>query len=74
MREDLATMKWCGRCDNCRWVCENHPDKPWLGGNACNCAGGGTPCPVCNRHSDENTPPELPDGFEAILLRNEAST
>jgi hypothetical protein len=65
-------MRWCARCDNSRWVCENHPDKPWLGDNACSCGGAGMPCPVCN-HSDEDTPPELPEGFEAIRLGNNDS-
>ena len=60
-------MKWCTRCDNSRWVCENHPDKPWLGEHACECGGAGAPCPVCNQ-SDEDTPPELPEGFEALAL------
>jgi hypothetical protein len=40
-------VKWCARCDNGRWVCENHPDKPWLGDSACGCGGAGEPCPVC---------------------------
>jgi hypothetical protein len=43
---------------------------PWLGEYACGCGGAGEPCPVCN-HSDESTPPELPEGFEAILLDND---
>ena len=25
-------MQACARCDNCRWVCENYTDRPWLGG------------------------------------------
>jgi hypothetical protein len=24
-------MRFCPRCDNCRWVCEAHPDRPWDG-------------------------------------------
>jgi hypothetical protein len=28
-----------------RLVCENHPDRPWEGANACTCAGAGAPCP-----------------------------
>ena len=38
----------CARCDNCRWVCENHTDRPWLGARACGCGGAGAPCPICN--------------------------
>jgi hypothetical protein len=52
-------MEWCARCDNSRWVCENRPNKPWLGENACGCGGAGEPCPICN-HPDEDTLPELP--------------
>src|SRR5262249_20648285 len=22
-------IKFCARCDNARWVCEAHPDRPW---------------------------------------------
>jgi hypothetical protein len=62
-------MRWCARCDNCRWVCENDPDKPWLGDYACECGGAGMPCPVCN-HSDADHPPELPEGLEAIAMND----
>ncbi|RZN31964.1 hypothetical protein CWO90_15290 [Bradyrhizobium sp. Leo121] len=62
-----SEMKWCARCDNCRWVCENHPAKPWLGEHACTCGGAGMPCPACNP-SDEKTPPDLPEGFEAVSM------
>jgi len=57
-------MRFCARCDNCRWVCENHPDKPWEGRRACPCGGAGAPCPVCNR-VDEDTIPAMPDDFVA---------
>ncbi len=63
-------MKWCARCDNCRWVCENHPDQPWLGDYACECGGAGAPCPVCNP-CDENTPAGAARGLAAILLDND---
>jgi hypothetical protein len=35
-------MQWCDRCENCRWVCENHTDMPWFGARACGCEGAGT--------------------------------
>ena len=54
----------CARCDNCRWVCENHVDRPWLGERACGCEGAGAPCPICNA-ADEATVPEMPKGFQA---------
>jgi hypothetical protein len=60
-------MNWCARCDNCRWVCENHPDKPWLGDRACSCGGAGAPCPICNA-SDELTAPKTPEGFQPTIV------
>jgi hypothetical protein len=36
----------CTTCADTRWVCENHPDKPWTK-EWCEC-GSGTPCPRCN--------------------------
>jgi hypothetical protein len=60
-------MKWCARCDNCGWVCENHPDKPWLGDRACDCGGAGAPCPICNA-TDELTAPEMPEGFQPTIV------
>jgi hypothetical protein len=60
-------MNWCARCDNCRWVCENHPDKPWLGDRACSCGGAGAPCPICNA-TDELTAPKTPEGFQPTIV------
>ena len=42
----------CPTCRGVRWVCENHPDRPWRSSNdfsldACGC-GAGIPC-HCNR-------------------------
>jgi hypothetical protein len=51
----------CMVCGGCRWVCENHPDRPWEGERACDCGGAGMPCPACN--SSEVTVPEMPDDF-----------
>jgi hypothetical protein len=31
----------CSRCEDCGWVCENHPDRPWDGEHACTCGGAG---------------------------------
>jgi hypothetical protein len=53
----------CFRCDNKRWVCENHPDRPWEGVNACTCGGGGMPCPVCNVPG-EGAVPRMSKGFK----------
>jgi hypothetical protein len=41
-------MVKCHRCQDARWVCENHPDKP-SGSKSDECCGGaGMPCPDCN--------------------------
>ena len=53
----------CFCCEDCDWVCENHPDRPWQGPHACECGGTGMPCPRCNQ-ADESEPPRLPKGFE----------
>ena len=55
-------MPKCETCDDGGWVCENHRDKAWQGGDAKCCAenppnddprwaewgcGAGAPCPDC---------------------------
>jgi hypothetical protein len=55
-------MTTCTRCDDCRWVCEAHPDRPWGGPHACACHAAGVPRPICNP-SVELTPPQLPHGL-----------
>ena len=50
----------CWRCDGCMWICEEHPDGPWEGRDACGCGAAGAPCPICNT-SDL---PEMPPGFD----------
>src|SRR6476646_4669431 len=57
-------MEFCARCDCCRWVCEAHPDRPWLGDRACDCGASGCPCPICN-HSDIDNPAAMPSDFVA---------
>jgi hypothetical protein len=52
----------CPQCDGQRWVCEIHPDQPWIGDRACQCGGAGMPCPACNS-SDGLIVPEMPPGF-----------
>ena len=49
----------CSVCDDCGWVCENHPERPWQGAHACPRGGAGMPCPRCNL-SDADIPPRLP--------------
>jgi hypothetical protein len=63
-------MPWCAVCDDCRWICEGHPGRPWLGDRACICGGGGMPCPICNP-SDEVTAPAMPEGFEVYAKNND---
>jgi hypothetical protein len=64
-------MKFCARCDNGRWVCENHPYRPFLGDHACGCGGAGAPCPTCNRTDPDNPNdlPDLPEGFVVDVKR-----
>jgi hypothetical protein len=47
--------------EDCGWVCETHPGRPWEGDHACGC-GAGAPCPWCNL-PDKDGAPRLPDGF-----------
>ena len=54
-------MADCKLCDDGRFVCENHPDRPFFGERACDCGGAGEPCPACN--PSEVTVPEMPDDF-----------
>jgi hypothetical protein len=49
----------CWRCDSCMWVCEAHPERPWLGEDACQCGAAGMPCPIRNGSNE----PEMPPGF-----------
>jgi DNA invertase Pin-like site-specific DNA recombinase len=35
-----AEMK-CSLCEDCGWVCESHPDRPWEGEHACTCGAAG---------------------------------
>ncbi|SHH62922.1 hypothetical protein SAMN05443248_5464 [Bradyrhizobium erythrophlei] len=53
----------CSRCEDCGWVCENHPERPWEGEHACTCGGAGMPCPRCNEPQGNETP-RLPAGFK----------
>jgi len=53
----------CFRCEDTRWVCEAHPERPWEGPHARECGEAGMPCPRCNR-ADAGDAPMLPKGFE----------
>jgi hypothetical protein len=50
----------CARCQDIRWVCEEHPDKPMEHDG---CKGVGMPCPLCNP-ADRGKVPILPPAFE----------
>ena len=60
----------CEVCGGARWVCEDHPDKPWDGASdredACHCGGAGMPCSVCNRTVGKE-PPEMPPGYRTMI-------
>jgi hypothetical protein len=55
-----AEMK-CALCEDCGWVCESHPDRPWEGEHACTCGAAGAPCPQCNA-IDDDMAPRMPKG------------
>lgn len=63
-------MSACRRCQDGRWVCEDHRDLPWDGTSdhpsACHCGGAGAPCPDCNVPR-EGEAPEFPEGTKVIL-------
>ena len=50
----------CARCQDTRWVCEEHPDKPM---DHDSCKGAGMPCPACNP-SSRGKVPILPPDFD----------
>lgn len=56
-------MSGCPKCGGERWVCEEHPEKPW-NDDGCMC-GAGMPCAACNP-CDEHTPPAMPPGLVTI--------
>jgi hypothetical protein len=56
----------CARCQDCRWVCEVHDNRPWLGEHGCGAAG--MPCPRCNKIKDGEYP-ALPAGFVADTIK-----
>jgi hypothetical protein len=56
----------CTCCQDCGWVCEDHPDKPWEGEHACACGGAGAPCPTCNAPT-EGAMLRMPKGFKTVL-------
>lgn len=45
VRQQMLAAAPCPVCRGVRWVCENHPAKPWCA-QGCEC-GAGAPC-VCN--------------------------
>jgi hypothetical protein len=49
----------CPRCQDARWICEQHPERPWPHGD---CPGPGDLCPECNLLN----PPELPPDHVTI--------
>lgn len=60
----------CKRCQDERWVCENHEDSPWTKSkpNGCTC-GAGAPCPDCNP-CDRDHPPAPAPGSRVIFDRD----
>lgn len=56
-----AAMK-CILCEDCGWVCEEHPTAPWNEEHLLRCNGAGAPYPWCNTPKD-GSPPRMPEGF-----------
>jgi hypothetical protein len=61
-------MTNCSKCKDQLWVCENHPDRPWIGDGCCLCGGAGMPCPACNQ-TDKGEFPALPEGFVPDVIK-----
>jgi hypothetical protein len=61
----------CKTCADTRWVCEEHPRRPWGSGhpNACQCGGAGMPCPDCNEPKAGERP-VLPADFTPTFDSN----
>jgi hypothetical protein len=55
-RPHVRPMVECQPSQDARWVCENHPDKPWGGGHGECCDATGRPCPDCNELHDGERP------------------
>src|SRR5262249_33759713 len=66
-RPDALFQMTCFQCEDCGWVCESHPERPWEGSHACGCGGAGMPCPICNPSDEGADPAELP-GEQPIVF------
>jgi len=53
----------CPICHGARWVCEEHPDRPWGVKGECECGGPGMPCKFCNPSGGVDDPSDMPPGF-----------
>jgi len=63
----MNNVKCCDNCDGQNWVCEEHPDTPWLlEDGSSHCGAPGIPCKKCNPCDYDNPPRELRD-FKVIL-------
>ena len=60
------SMVKCQRCRVVRWVCENHPDKPWDRDHERTCGGAGMPCPDCNEPREGERPAMSADFIPAF--------
>jgi hypothetical protein len=60
----------CRRCQDARWVSENHPDKPWNAEHEKLCGGAGMPCPDCNEPHDGERP-VMGDDFTPAFDRDQ---
>jgi hypothetical protein len=71
VRDNQVMKVECAMCKGNRWVCEDHPEKPWDGASdapeACHCGGAGAPCPACNPCDREHLP-EMPEGYRSLIV------
>jgi hypothetical protein len=57
----------CPQCEDCGWVCEEHPGRSWGDSpHACQCGAAGMPCPLCNKPAPGGAP-RMPEGFRTEL-------
>jgi hypothetical protein len=65
----LVRRMICHQCNDCGWVCEEHPGRPWQVQHACPCGAAGMPCPNCNVPTDGKRP-RMPEGFETDAAKD----
>lgn len=60
-------MTACPHCHGTKWVCEEHPAKPWTGDGFCGCGAAGMPCPRCQPETSRENPPDVSKVFRSVI-------